>query len=116
MKRSTVRLLPYLLLLPLVILVIPAAWRPHLRLPGRVGSVIDWLVPALIGVSFTTFGLLKVYGWKKGIVGGGDQPAFCRLRGRCPTWSKQLNIIFIAAFLSIGVVSLGIGLAELLMQ
>ena len=116
MKRHTVRLLPLLLLLPLIILVIPASWRPHFRVPHHIDTVLDWLVPAMLGVVFTSFGLLKVYGWKKGIVGGGDKPASCRLLGRCPTWSKQLNIVFIAVFLGIGVVMLGIGLVVFLEQ
>lgn len=102
MKRRIVRLLPYLFLLPLVILVIPLGWRRHWDIPERIMTVLDWFVPAMVGVTFTTVGLLKVYGWRKGIVGGGDKSASCRLLGRCPSWSKQINISMIALFLGLG--------------
>jgi hypothetical protein len=69
-------------------------------------SISDWLPNALVGVTFTTLGLAKVYGWRKGIVGGGGKPASCRLMGRCPSWSKQVNIIVIALFLAIGIANL----------
>lgn len=116
MKGRTVRLLPYLLLLPLVILLIPVSGRPHLAIPERVEAALDWLVPAMLGVVFTTLGLFKVYGWKKGIVGGGDKPASCRLLGRCPSWSKQLNMVVMTVFLGIGVVNIGLCLVVLLGQ
>jgi hypothetical protein len=112
MKRQTIT--GILLLLPLVILVMPAGWRPHFRAPDHMEAVLDWLLTAVIGSVFTTFGLLKVYGWKKGIVGGGGKPASCRLLGRCPSWSKQVNIAFIVFFLGVGVVNLGICLVTLL--
>lgn len=60
----------------------------------------------MVGVTFTTLGLLKIYGWKNGIVGGGGKPASCRLLGRCPSWSKRMNIIVIALFLGIGIANL----------
>jgi hypothetical protein len=68
----------------------------------------DWFPPAVVGVVFTTLGLLKIRGTRKRIVGGGDKPIACRLFGRCPGWSKQFNVISIAVILSIGVVNLGI--------
>jgi hypothetical protein len=114
MKTQTVRLLLlFLPLLPLVAIFIPAGWL-HIRIPAGVAAISDWLTPAIIGVTFTTLGLLKVYGWKKGIIGGGGKPASCRLLGRCPSWSKQINITFIALFLGVGVTFLGIFFMELL--
>ena len=83
-------------------------------MPERVEAVLEWLVPAAIGAVFTTLGLLKVYGWTKGIVGGGGKPASCRLLGRCPSWSKQVNITVIVLFLAVGAVNLGICFVTLL--
>ena len=77
-------------------------------------ALSDWLPLGVIGATFTTLGLLKVYGWKKGIVGGGGKAASCRLLGRCPTWSKQLNIVVIVLFFGIGLANLGILLMVLL--
>jgi hypothetical protein len=77
-------------------------------------GLFDWFPPAVVGVTFLTLGLLKVYGFRKGIVGGGGKPVSCRLLGRCPSWSKQLNIVFIVVFLAIGVVNLGFLLTLLL--
>ncbi len=45
-------------------------------------TLADWLPLTAVGATFTTFGFLKVYGWKRGIVGGGGKPASCRLLGR----------------------------------
>jgi hypothetical protein len=67
----------------------------------------DWVPPAVVGATFTTLGLLKVYGIRKGIVGGGGKPYICRLRGSCPNWSKRVNIIFAAVLLAIGLFGLG---------
>jgi hypothetical protein len=78
-------------------------------------ALSDWLPPALVGVTFTTLGLLKIYGFKKGIVGGGGKPAKCRLLGRCPSWSKQINNFVVVLFLAIGLVNLGI-LVKLLLK
>jgi hypothetical protein len=41
----------------------------------------DWLIPALLGVSFTLLGSLKLYGLSKGIVGGHDKPLAMQLCG-----------------------------------
>jgi hypothetical protein len=77
-------------------------------------ALADWLPNILVGLTFTTFGFLKVIGWKKGIIGGGGKPATCRLMGRCPSWSKQINIIVIAMFLAIGLGNLGFAFFVLL--
>jgi hypothetical protein len=68
----------------------------------------DWFPPAAVGVTFTTLGVLKVWGWRRGIVGGEGKPAACRLLGRCPGWSRQLNILFIIVLFCIGLFSLGL--------
>jgi hypothetical protein len=34
----------------------------------------DWFPLAVLGVSFTLFGILKLYGLRRGIVGGRDKP------------------------------------------
>ena len=68
----------------------------------------DWFPNALAGVTFVSLGLIKIYGWRKGIIGGGGKPVSCRLMGRCPSWSKPVNIGVIILFLVIGIVNLGI--------
>jgi hypothetical protein len=74
----------------------------------------DWFPSALVGVTFVSLGLLKIYGWRKGIVGGGGKPASCRLLGRCPSWGKPANIGTIILFLAIGIANLGFLLMVLL--
>ena len=74
----------------------------------------DWLPPATVGAVFTALGALKVYGWKKGIIGGGDKSASCRLLGRCPSLSKPVNITIIALFFTIGLGNFGMLLFALL--
>jgi hypothetical protein len=44
-------------------------------------ATADWLVPAVIGLTFTSFGALKLYGLAKGIVGGHDKPYAAQLCG-----------------------------------
>lgn len=44
-------------------------------------SAIDWLIPALIGLTFTLLGFLKLYGLSKRIVGGADKPLVTQLCG-----------------------------------
>ncbi len=44
-------------------------------------QVVDWLIPAVIGVMFTVLGGLKLYGLRKGIVGGRDKSLPVRLCG-----------------------------------
>jgi hypothetical protein len=115
MKRDTGKFLFIVLcFLPLAAFLIPVGSRPRFQLAQGTQKVLDWLLPAIAGAVFTTLGLLKVYGWQKGIVGGGGKPTACRLLGRCPSWSNQLNIAVITVFLSIGAVSLGLSLVVLL--
>jgi hypothetical protein len=44
-------------------------------------SFIDWFVPALVGLTFTSVGALKLYGYFRGVVGGADKPFATRLCG-----------------------------------
>ena len=74
----------------------------------------DWFPLAAVGGTFTTLGLLKVYGRRRGIVGGGGRPASCRLLGSCPSWSRRLNIIIVLVILGFGLSCLGILLTLLL--
>ncbi len=43
--------------------------------------LVDLLVPGVIGVVFTLFGCLKLYGLRNGIVGGHDKPLVTQLCG-----------------------------------
>ena len=67
-----------------------------------MAALADWLPPACVGIAFTTIGALKIYGFSRGIVGGGCKPAAQRLCGSCPSWSRGLNIIVTCFFLAIG--------------
>ena len=40
-----------------------------------------WFPPAVVGLMLTTFGLLKLYGLRRGIVGGRDKPFVQRACG-----------------------------------
>jgi hypothetical protein len=62
----------------------------------------DWFPLLMISVTFTTLGLLKVYGFRHNIIGGGGKPFHCRLLGACPTWSKHMNVAVTVLFLVIG--------------
>jgi hypothetical protein len=44
-------------------------------------SIINWLIPAWIGVQFTLLGALKLYGLCRGVVGGADKPFIVKLCG-----------------------------------
>jgi hypothetical protein len=44
-------------------------------------SFTNWLIPALVGATFTALGSLKLYGFCKGVVGGADRPFLTRLCG-----------------------------------
>jgi hypothetical protein len=44
-------------------------------------SFVDWSPPAVVGVTFTLLGVLKLYGLLVGVVGGADQPFARRLCG-----------------------------------
>jgi len=41
----------------------------------------DWLPPATVGLTFTILGSIKLWGLKKGIVGGADKPFAQQLCG-----------------------------------
>ena len=44
-------------------------------------SFTDWFIPALLGVTFTGIGALKLYGLCTGVVGGRDKPFGVQLCG-----------------------------------
>jgi hypothetical protein len=50
--------------------------REVLRKEKPVSTFISWLPPAVVGVTFTIFGSLKLYGVVRGIEGGRDKPTF----------------------------------------
>lgn len=66
----------------------------------------EWLPSAVVGTLFTALGIVKVYGWRRGVIGGGGKPVMCRLKGRCPSWSKPMNIAIITLFWVIGLANL----------
>ena len=68
----------------------------------------DWFPLLMVGGTFTTLGLLKVFGHRHNIVGGGGKPFNCRLRGACPTWSKHVNVAVTALFLVLGLTVLSL--------
>jgi hypothetical protein len=68
----------------------------------------DWFPLLMIGSVFTTVGLLKLHALRHNIVGGGDKSFSCRLRGTCPTWSGQMNVLVMLIFLVIGFLAFGI--------
>jgi len=41
----------------------------------------DWFPPAAAGLTFTVLGSIKLWGLKRGIVGGADKPVVERLCG-----------------------------------
>jgi hypothetical protein len=41
----------------------------------------DWLIPAVIGATFTLIGVLKLYGLATSVVGGADKPFVTKLCG-----------------------------------
>jgi len=44
-------------------------------------SFVDWFIPALVGVTFTLLGSVKLYGFSRGVVGGKDKPVKEQLCG-----------------------------------
>lgn len=40
-----------------------------------------WFIPAVIGLTFTAMGAMKLYGLSRGIVGGADKPFAKQLCG-----------------------------------
>lgn len=65
-------------------------------------SAYEWLPFAVVGIVFSTLALCKIYGYRKGIIGGGNKSITCRLLGSCPSWSKNLNIAMTVFFLVVG--------------
>lgn len=68
----------------------------------------DWFPLLMIGSAFTTVGLLKVHALRHTIVGGGGKSFSRRLRGTCPTWSKQMNVMAMLIFLVPGLLAFAI--------
>ena len=79
-----------------------------------MSAISDWLPPLLAALTFTSLGLCKVYGWRKGVIGGGGKPVLCRLNGRCPTWSNEFNMAFLVLLLSVGLLNSGLFVLVLL--
>jgi len=44
-------------------------------------SFLEWFPLALVGTTLTALSGIKLWGLSRGIVGGGDKPAFQRLGG-----------------------------------
>jgi hypothetical protein len=44
-------------------------------------ALVDWLPQAVVGVTFTLFGALKLYGLRRSIVGGPDKSVVQRACG-----------------------------------
>ena len=65
-------------------------------------SLAEWLPPLSVGLMFTGLGLAKVYGFARGIQGGGCKPTRDRVCGSCPSWSRGINIGFLVLLLMIG--------------
>jgi hypothetical protein len=77
-----------------------------------VPAFSDWFPPALVGITFTGFAVLKLYGMSHGMVGGGGKPFRQRCLGSCPTWSRQTNVGLIVLFLIIGLANLAWALSS----
>lgn len=80
---------------------------PGARKKALMLAIEEWFPLLTVGGTFTTLGLLKVYGLRHGIVGGGKKPLKMRVLGSCPTWSRHLNIFTIVLFLLLGFSFLG---------
>ena len=81
-----------------------------------MSEVINALPLLIVGLSFTTVGVLKIYGRTKGIIGGGGKPASVRLLGSCPTWSRSVNLILTWLIFAIGVATLIAAVVTMLMR
>jgi hypothetical protein len=46
-----------------------------------MNSLADWLIPALVGLTFTFLGSLKLFGLVRGMVGGAEKPFLDKLCG-----------------------------------
>jgi hypothetical protein len=77
-------------------------------------AVLHALPLLIVGLSFTTIGVLKIYGRTKGIIGGGGKPVSARLLGSCPTWSKSVNLMLTWLIFAIGIATLIAALASML--
>jgi len=71
-----------------------------------ITDLAAWVPCAIVGVTFTAFGLVKVYGFSRGIVGGGCKPMSQRVCGSCPSWSRTFNVSFVALMFVIGLSNL----------
>jgi hypothetical protein len=67
-----------------------------------ITDLAAWLPCAWVGVSFTSLALVKVWGFSRGVVGGGCKPLSQRVCGSCPSWSRGVNIAVVALFFVIG--------------
>ena len=67
-----------------------------------ISDLAVWFPAALVGTTFTSLALIKVYGFSRGIVGGGCKPVSQRLCGTCPSWSRSVNIGMVAMFFVLG--------------
>ena len=81
-------------------------WSGYWLFPSKplktMPALSDWLPPAWVGLTFTALGTFKIYGFSRGIVGGGGKPTALRLCGSCPSWSRGFNIAVTCLFLAIG--------------
>jgi hypothetical protein len=71
-----------------------------------ISHIATWLPFAVVGTTFTTLSLIKIYGFTRGIVGGGCKPVSQRLCGSCPSWSRTVNNWVVALLLVIGLANL----------
>ena len=71
-----------------------------------IADIAAWLPCAVVGTAFTLLGLVKIYGFSRGIVGGGCKPVSQRVCGSCPSWSRSVNNSFVAFLLVIGLANL----------
>jgi len=71
-----------------------------------ISDAAAWLPCAFVGVAFTSLASVKVYGFSRGIVGGGCKPLSQRVCGSCPSWSREVNIAMVALFFTIGLANL----------
>jgi len=72
-------------------------------------TVVDWLLPAAVGVTFTLLGSLRLWGLSRGIVGGADKPVVPQHCGTSPTWeSRSLRLGLPSLLLGLGGSPLGL--------
>jgi phosphohistidine phosphatase SixA len=56
----------------------------------------------MVGISFTALAAVKIYGMRRGIVGGGGKPFMQRACGSCPSWGRAANRALVWLFLAVG--------------